>query len=325
MEKTIAMKMGIKENSKAYIMNADKEAIEAIQLPHLDLATELDRTFEYIHFFVKSQKDFNENFPRLKSHLKHAGMLWVSWPKSGKLNTDLNLKTVINLGYKYGLVESKAISIDETWSGLKFTHPKKGKEYHNSYGELHLDKPTTTKGEQAMDQLNIRVHQAKEDELPIVQDILMQTAGWLKSIGSKQWNGILEGKDHHDTPAAIQRGEVYLATVQDKPAGMFVLWDRQSEWDRELWGMDESLDYMYLHRVNIVREFAGQGVASELLAASLEIAKSKGKKAVRLDCLAANDYLNKFYAGAGFKQVGVVKEHDAGEQTADFNLYEQAV
>ncbi|WP_277631023.1 GNAT family N-acetyltransferase [Atopococcus tabaci] len=176
-----------------------------------------------------------------------------------------------------------------------------------------------------MNSLKVTVHQAKEEELPIVQDILMQTAGWLKSIGSKQWNGILEGKDHHDTPAAIRRGEVYLATVQGRPAGMFVLWDRQSEWDGELWGIDESQDYMYLHRVNIVREFAGQGVASKMLAASLEIAKDKGKKAVRLDCLASNDYLNKFYAGAGFAQVGVAKDHDAGEQTADFNLYEQAV
>lgn len=77
-------------------------------------------------------------FPKLKSHLKQTGMLWVSWPKSGQEGTDLNLTTVIKLGYDYGLVESKALSVDAIWSALKFTHPKKGKAYNNSYGKLKL-------------------------------------------------------------------------------------------------------------------------------------------------------------------------------------------
>lgn len=172
---------------------------------------------------------------------------------------------------------------------------------------------------------NIEVHKATKEELPIVQSILLQTAEWLKSIGSKQWNGILEGKDTHNTPAAIQRGEVYLATIEDEPAGMFVLWDHQSSWDEELWGEERTSEYMYLHRVNIVRKFSGKGIASQLLASSLEEARKEEKKAVRLDCLAANDYLNQFYSSAGFEKVGVVKDHNAGEQVADFNLYEQLV
>ena len=63
-------------------------------------------------------------------------MLWVSWPKGGKLESDLNIKIVIKLGYDFGLVESTALSVNSTWSGLKFTHPKKGKVYNNSYGKL---------------------------------------------------------------------------------------------------------------------------------------------------------------------------------------------
>jgi hypothetical protein len=63
-------------------------------------------------------------------------MLWVSWPKNRKLGTDLTLPRVIKLGYDQGLVESKTISIDRTWSAIKFTHPKKGKVYKNSYGKL---------------------------------------------------------------------------------------------------------------------------------------------------------------------------------------------
>ena len=68
--------------------------------------------------------------------------LWVSWPKGGKLGTDLNIKIVIKLGYEFGLVESTCLCVNKTWSGLKFTHMKKGKIYNNSYGKLNEEKTT---------------------------------------------------------------------------------------------------------------------------------------------------------------------------------------
>ena len=84
----------------------------------------------------KNQSDYKEQFPNLKSHLKLSGMIWVSWPKGGGLGTDLTLPKVINIGYGFGLVESTCLSINSTWSALKFTHPKAGKVYNNSHAEL---------------------------------------------------------------------------------------------------------------------------------------------------------------------------------------------
>jgi hypothetical protein len=129
-------KLGIKEGARAILVNAPAEAVEAIDPSHLDIATKLTGKFDYIHFFTKSQKEFNDRFPKLKTHLKPTGMLWVSWPKNGKLGTNLTLTKVIELGYDHGLVESKTISIDRTWSAIKFTHPKEGKVYKNKYGKL---------------------------------------------------------------------------------------------------------------------------------------------------------------------------------------------
>ena len=111
-------------------------------MPTLHISTKLDTEFDYIHIFVKTQAEFVEHFPKLKEHLIANGMLWVSWPKGGKLGTDLNIKTVIKLGYEFGLVESTCLSVNNTWSGLKFTHPKKGKIYNNSYGKLNEEKTT---------------------------------------------------------------------------------------------------------------------------------------------------------------------------------------
>ena len=138
MLKPVFKKMGIKEDSRAIFINAPAEALEAIELPSLDVASKLTGYFDYIHLFAKGQTEFRKTFPRLKAHLKPSGMLWVSWPKNRQLETDLSLTKIINIGYGFGLVESTCLSVDSTWSALKFTHPKKGKVYNNSYGKLNL-------------------------------------------------------------------------------------------------------------------------------------------------------------------------------------------
>lgn len=145
MTRTISQKMGIKENSSAFFANSDKEAIDNIYLPALDISTKLEKKVDYIHLFVRMQSEFIEHFPKLKEYLNPNGTLWVSWPKGGKLGTDLNIKVVIKLGYDFGLVESTCLSINDTWSGLKFTHPKKGKIYNNSYGKLNEKQQRTAK------------------------------------------------------------------------------------------------------------------------------------------------------------------------------------
>jgi hypothetical protein len=136
MTERVSKKMGIKEGGRAYLANAPAEAVKAVDPPPLDLAAKLTGKFDYIHLFTKSQEEFDDMFPKLKKHLKSTGMLWVSWPKNRKLGTDLTLTKVIELGYNHGLVESKTISVNETWSAIKFTHPKEDKVYKNKYGKL---------------------------------------------------------------------------------------------------------------------------------------------------------------------------------------------
>ena len=128
--------MGIKPGVRAIFLNAPVEAVEAIDLPSLDLENKLSGDFDYIHLFAGSQTELHESFPLVKGHLKKTGMLWVSWPKGGRQGTDLKLTNVIEIGYGYGLVESKNLSINTTWTALKFTHPKEGKIYNNRYGTL---------------------------------------------------------------------------------------------------------------------------------------------------------------------------------------------
>lgn len=136
MAKPVSAKMGIKQGVRAIFINAPADAIEALELPSLDLDTELSGDFDYIHFFATNQTELHEKFPALKDYLKQTGMLWVSWSKARQNGTDLTLTKVIEISYNYELVESKCLSVNTTWSALKFTHPKKGKIYTKSYGKL---------------------------------------------------------------------------------------------------------------------------------------------------------------------------------------------
>ena len=136
MSRSVAEKMGIKESMRAYFVNAPALALKAIGLPELAVSEDLDGDFDHIHFFSITQAEMDETLPKLKAHLRASGMLWMSWPKGGKLGSDLVLPKVIEIAYRHGLVESTCLRIDDTWAGLKLTHPKKGKVYRNSYGTL---------------------------------------------------------------------------------------------------------------------------------------------------------------------------------------------
>jgi hypothetical protein len=134
--RAVSQKMGIREGMRAFFVNAPQSTLENMNLPNLNIGSELRGEFDYLHVFTTTQAEVDAMFPKLKRHLKPQGMLWVSWPKNKQLKTNLGLGKVINIGYSHGLVESTCLSVDTTWSGLKFTHPKKGKIYHNSYGQL---------------------------------------------------------------------------------------------------------------------------------------------------------------------------------------------
>ncbi len=129
-------KLGLREGVRAHVVGAPDGVFEAIDPPVLDLATRLAGEFGYLHLFCTTRADLDRRFPRLRDHLAPDGALWVSWPKGGGLGTDLSMAVVIEVGYGHRLVESKCISIDATWSALRFTHPKPGVAYRNAYGTL---------------------------------------------------------------------------------------------------------------------------------------------------------------------------------------------
>lgn len=136
MGRTVAQKMGVKAGARAIFVNAPEGVVASMRLPELDVVPKLSSELDHIHLFTVSGAELERDLPRLKAHLAKGGALWASWPKGRQLGSDLSLPSVIKIGYRHGLVESTCLSVDATWSAQKFTHPKEGKVYKNSYGQL---------------------------------------------------------------------------------------------------------------------------------------------------------------------------------------------
>lgn len=172
----------------------------------------------------------------------------------------------------------------------------------------------------------IIVRKADEKDWPQIRDLLIQVSNWLAEQGSMQWSGLLAGRDSHETQERIEREQVYLAENADKfLLGRYILYDHPSQWDSDLWGEDKSQDYYYLHRLAVNRNFSGQGISQLLLDNAKETTRNISKKALRLDCRADVEALNRLYSKNGFELVGCRKDYPDGDRLTSFNLYEYTI
>ncbi len=57
MTRTVSQKIGIKENSRAFFINVDNEALDNITLPAIDISPKSEDEFDYIHLFVKTKQN----------------------------------------------------------------------------------------------------------------------------------------------------------------------------------------------------------------------------------------------------------------------------
>jgi len=161
---------------------------------------------------------------------------------------------------------------------------------------------------------NIVISVATSDDLNPIQLLLLETAKWLKSKGSKQWSALLEGNDVHNTSDAISNGNVFIFRQEQKLAGMVILFAEATAWDQELWSDRILEEGIYLHRLAISRDFTGKNLGSLIMEWVNEGIVFDRKKYVRLDCMAGNSILDSFYRNLGY--------HFKGEKNG-FNRYEK--
>lgn len=79
---------------------------------------------ELILWFMRSSQELERDIKAI-SQRQDFRFVWIAWPKKvSGIQTDLNQQRVRETGLQSGLVDFKICSIDQTWSGLCFTHRK---------------------------------------------------------------------------------------------------------------------------------------------------------------------------------------------------------
>ncbi len=119
-------KLGIRPFDRILILNPPEHYPELLNPlpPGVEFARDLQTPLDFLQYFVRNRHDLVQAFPGLKTILAQDGMLWISWPRASvSAEMDLNEHIVREIGSGNGLIDENSISIDDTWSALKFVYP----------------------------------------------------------------------------------------------------------------------------------------------------------------------------------------------------------
>lgn len=124
MSKTsLSKKLHIQPGQRLLILKAPQGHIEGLgPLPEgAELAETPEGTFEFVHLFVKNVDELERLGPVAIEAVKHDGLLRISYPKcSSKVETDLSRDVGWDVVAQAGLRPVTQISVDDTWSALRF-------------------------------------------------------------------------------------------------------------------------------------------------------------------------------------------------------------
>jgi hypothetical protein len=117
-------KLEITHNNKAYTLHAPDCYLQEISQPiTIEEIMQFSDAISWLQVFYKNEQALRRDMVLLKSKISRTGKLWVCWPKkTSKMPSNLTDSIVRQSGLDSGLVDVKIVSINETWSGLKFVY-----------------------------------------------------------------------------------------------------------------------------------------------------------------------------------------------------------
>lgn len=118
----LTKKLGIKEGSTVFVMNAPADYDELLQpLPAaVHFAAKADKGTELAQLFTTQRGELARVLAQWRKTLAVDATVWVSWPKkAARVPTDITEDTVREVALPLGFVDVKVCAIDAVWSGLK--------------------------------------------------------------------------------------------------------------------------------------------------------------------------------------------------------------
>jgi len=119
-------KLGIKPESIVVVINQPANYFDLLETDITNQLAKKNDIPDFIHLFVKTNKEFETEMKKLKPVLKKNpnSTIWVSWyKKAANIPTDITEDVIRNYALKNDLVDVKVCAVSDIWSGLKLVVP----------------------------------------------------------------------------------------------------------------------------------------------------------------------------------------------------------
>ena len=134
-----------------------------------------------------------------------------------------------------------------------------------------------------------------------VMAILREAADWLSARGIQQWFHWYMDVGEHMLRERLEDHEVYLFLLDNSPSGTLTI-----QWsDPEVWA-ERGIDGLagYIHGMAITRSAGGMRAGERILEWAVATIAARGLRFARLDAMASNTALCRYYEHRGFRPIG---------------------
>ncbi len=148
---------------------------------------------------------------------------------------------------------------------------------------------------------------AELSDLRRVMEIIGDAKRFLKLSGSTQWNGPKGYPDRFTLEKDIINRNCYLYEEDGYVYGLGVFSGREPEYeDKGLTWLNDSNNYMTIHRIATSDDARGKGVAKKLMLYAEEIAKERGNLSIRIDTHPKNTIMQNMVKNLGYTDLGTM-------------------
>ena len=170
----------------------------------------------------------------------------------------------------------------------------------------------------------LHIRQAEESEYPEVRHF------YHSLIRAMEGSRYLPGWEIDVYPApdylkdCLRKQELYVGELDGEMAScMVVNQDYNEAYDKIDWPTPASGgEFLVVHALGVHPDFAGRGLAKEMVQEAVRMARGAGMKAVRLDVLRGNLPAEKLYESQGFRRVQVIPMFYEDTGWTDYEGYE---
>jgi len=149
----------------------------------------------------------------------------------------------------------------------------------------------------------LKIARAASADYDAVMAILREAADWLSARGNPQWQHWYMDFGERMLRERLEHQEVYLFRLDSTPVGTLAI-----QWsDPDVWS-ERGLDALagYIHGMGIARSVGGQRVGQQMLEWAVETIATRVRRFARLDAMASNEPLCRYYEERGFRPLGTV-------------------